>query len=858
MQVTSISFDLTITSIFAPLVCGNSIDIYNEDEYDYVLNKIAKENRSTVIKLTPSHLSLFNDFINGNTDFSIKTIIVGGEKLLTELASKTLNQTGGGIEIINEYGPTEATVGCMIHRFDVDKDFGASVPIGKPAANVDVFLLSSDEQFVPYGGIGEIYISGTGLAKGYLNKPHITNDKFVIIDNDIVSNDIMYRTGDQAKWNENGDLVYLGRVDKQVKIRGFRIEIDEIEQGLKKLKIFDEVVVTNCKDDFNNEVIVAYLKGDKVYEDYEIKKRLSKSLPNAMIPTHYFYLESIPLTINGKVAFSKLPKITSKNAEYKEAKRLEEKLLLSVIEDVLGMKNLSLNDNYFHLGGDSIKAIQIASRLNQKGFKLSVKDILQKERIEDISTCIRKNEKEVEISQKMADGIIGYTPIMHWFFDQNFKNINYYNQSVVMKVNVDVSINSIKKIMNVLYEHHDMLRIRFDKNRSELYYYNELQGNGVEVLYDDFSEYTGLELKDKIIKKCENIKSSINIESGKILKMCVLDTMDYGKLIMLTANHLVVDGISWRILVEDFNNLLIQEIKGDDYKLPNKIHSHMTWGKMLSKFKDSITIEEKAYWEDIVSKKSLIKSDYNYENHIVEKMDVIERFIDELDLSGFKHGLKEKFSMEFDEALIAVVVISINRILEMDNVTIELERHGREDINDDIDVSRTVGWFTSMFPANFEVLNGDIRNKLKLIKESIRKIPNKGFNYSILRYLDNAFENNDDHYIRFNYLGDFDNIVDSECLNLMDIKTGSDICYGNNMTSLIDINAMMINRKLKLSLGYSTNRFKKSTIRKLGEEMCNLISEINELCINTNEVEFTPSDFDVLEISQDDLDLIIG
>ncbi|WP_036723329.1 amino acid adenylation domain-containing protein, partial [Paenibacillus forsythiae] len=334
---SSISFDLTVTSVFTPLITGNTIRIYEGTDKVALIRRIVKENQVDVLKLTPTHLSLIQE-MNIGSGSRIRKLIVGGENLSTSLAKNISERFNGRIEIFNEYGPTETVVGCMIYRYDPVKDVRESVPVGVPADNVRIYLFNPQHQFVPIGVPGEIYIGGDGVARGYLNRPELTAEKFV--DNPFVPGERMYRTGDLARWLPDGNIEYMGRIDHQVKIRGYRIELGEIEAQLLKGESVREAIVIAHEVEEGDRALCAYFVADRELTGSELRGALSQSLPGYMIPAYFVQLERMPLTPNGKIDRKALPAPEGhlqSGTEYVAARTSVEEALVRIWQQVLGL-----------------------------------------------------------------------------------------------------------------------------------------------------------------------------------------------------------------------------------------------------------------------------------------------------------------------------------------------------------------------------------------------------------------------------------------------------------------------------------------------------------------------------------------
>lgn len=806
---SSVAFDLTVTSIFTPLVSGNQIIIYEKNDDEFVLFRILEENKATVIKLTPAHLTLLKDL--NNTKSKIKRFIVGGDDLKVTLARDIFNSFQKNIEIFNEYGPTEAVVGCMIHKYDFIKNNDTSVPIGYPADNVQIYILDKDYNIVPDGTIGELFISGDGVARGYINNEALTNSKFMT--NPFIEGKKMYRTGDLARYLENGIIEYIGRIDNQVKIRGFRIEVGEIEESLMKNKNIKDAVVVYRENTLGSYGLDAFIVRREEIVASEIKQWLLKFLPQYMIPANFIFLEKLPLTTNGKIDYGSLPNVNRYEKTFIECESPEEKFLIRTLEEVLDTNNISMNDNFYNLGGDSIKAIQISSKLKDLGLTVEVKDILTLNSIKEIANTINVQEESKDKNDEVCEGNIPLTPIMKWFFNQEFHNESYYNQYTLLENNRSIDINIIKTAIRKIVEHHDILRVNYNRNDNTLYYNNSYlqKEENVEIL--DLSKLSYDEQLLEIENLRKKLRNNFNIESTTLFKLFVFELGERGQALLFTAHHLLVDGISWRIILEDFITIINQLHNSKDVILPVKTSSFKQWAEKLYEYSKNDFSLERNYWEDLIEKNIHNTTNFKGGKDTIKTSITLYSDIDSFSIEELIKSASEIYGMKLNEALIAALVITVNKWNNEEDIIIELERHGRESIDDYTDVSRTVGWFTSMYPAYFKVAHDDIEYNFKAIKEQLRNIPNKGFNYSIIKYLKEELKESQNNIIRFNYLGDFDNIVNDRSLGTSNIQCGLESDENNGLTSLLDITAMIVNKKLRISITYGENSFKRATVQ---------------------------------------------
>jgi amino acid adenylation domain-containing protein len=407
---SSLSFDLTVTSLFTPLVTGNRLYIYSGDHKELLLEKVVEENKVGIIKLTPSHLKLIR--VKKIKRSGIKRLIVGGEELETPLADDIFENFNQRVEIYNEYGPTEAAVGCMIHRYNPGRDNRPSVPIGVPASNTRVYILDNYLNPVPHGVIGQLYISGRGLARGYLNNPELTAEKFVlahsswlIADREKIKRAVkfpmsyqlsaisyIYKTGDLARFLSNGLIEFVGRVDQQVKLRGFRIEPGEIESHLVKYKNIKEAIVMVGQEKNNEKFLCAYIVSSEKINPGELKRKLAGHLPDPMIPSYMMQLEKMPLTSSGKVNRRKLPapEITP-IVSYIPPVNESEKILIEIWSEILDINQdiIGTSDNFFDLGGHSLKAVRLAFMINTRlGVRIPLIEIFKNSTIKELAEYI--------------------------------------------------------------------------------------------------------------------------------------------------------------------------------------------------------------------------------------------------------------------------------------------------------------------------------------------------------------------------------------------------------------------------------------------------------------------------------------
>lgn len=853
---SSLAFDFTVTTIFPPLINGNTIRIYQEDENEFILFRILRENHVHVIKLTPAHLILLQEKHNLQGS-KIKRIIVGGEDLKVNLAKRTYELFQGQIDIFNEYGPTETVVGCMIHQYDYETDTGVSVPIGRPIDNMQIYVLDEQLQPVPIGVHGEIYISGDGIAKGYLNQPQLTNQRF--LDHPYIPGKKLYRTGDLAKYTHNGNIEYIGRIDHQVKIRGYRVELGEIEHHLLNFPGIQQAVVIDQQESGGQRSLCAYIVGAEETNSSEIRRYLAGLLPTYMIPSDFVYLQEIPLTPNGKVDRKALPKPDKgkrgRSDHVTSHCNDTQKKLMEVYQHVLAVDQIGLDDDFYDLGGDSIKAIQITSKLRQQGFHVKTKDITEYSTIRELSYQLESVQNALPvISQAPSEGKLDLNPIMAWFFEQNFAQDHYWHQSVLLKLKKRLDPTMINRILSILVRYHDSLRLNYDRESKTLYYNPEhLKIEDILQVYD--LSTLPLEDQNKQMKEIAvQFKSNFDLSNDLLFKACLFQMgMDREPYLLLVAHHLVVDVISWQILLTDFVDVYEQLQQKKDVNLL-KTHSMQKWSEALRQASQPDEMEVQRYWSQTVEHSYEFPIDMNRGDDLLKDSLTLSQELSTEETSTLLTTANTAYGTEAHELMVMALVRTMMNISKQKEVVIELEGHGREYLSDQIDISRTVGWFTSMYPLRMVVDHEDQSESIKSMKEQLRQVPQKGISYGVMKYLSRDLEHEQKKYVRFNYVGDLEQIFKHDLFELAWEDTGADVGPNNHMTALIDILAMVIDGKLRISVTFSQNKFYVETMERFINQYISELKELIKHCCDKNEVVLTPSDFGMVKLTQSELD----
>ncbi|NQY10032.1 MAG: amino acid adenylation domain-containing protein [Flavobacteriales bacterium] len=847
---TNIAFDLSVTTTLCALLLGKKIFIYpgKQSDIDAYAEHLVS-NKIDFIKGTPSLLA--NMPLTYFKEHKIKQAFVGGEKL----EQVHLDHLNKYIDIsIDEYGPTEATVGTTFINKTPDNKLKG---IGKPYHNYKTYILSSNLIPVPTGVVGELFIGGAGVAEGYLNRPELTAERF--IDNPFCSGadkgngyTKMYKTGDLARWLPEGNIEFLGRNDDQVKIRGYRIELGEIEHALLQIKSIKQscVIARNKKTKtVSAPQLAAYFitdgKSDALENDF-ILDELSKVLPSYMLPKTFMELDSFPLTQNGKLDRSALPEteLVNTTSEYVAPRNEIETKLCTIWQDAIEIEKVGVSDEFFRIGGDSVLSIHVAGLIRLEGFNCLVKDIFECKTIQKLvqRICSKEYSTEIETEQGELTGSFDLLPIQQWFAEKvdagTFKYGNHWNQSFLIRV-PELKVDKLEAVITDLVNHHDVLRLNFSREQSDFKiqwkqnYQAKTKINPVKIL--DLRDCKEEEVHDVFTEW----QSGFDLEKGNLFQIgYVTGYKDKSARIYFAMHHLVADTVSWRILTEDIQSLY------EGKSLGSKGSSYRQWVDAAKEYVKK-NKKEINWWKNQLNDKAV--PELKMEELSKSEFELTKAFT-----TSLLQNTSNAYQTEINDLLLTAFVYALDEIKYNGPQSITLEGHGREEIKSSLDISRTAGWFTSMFPVKLET-GKSIKDSIQKTKDTLRKIPNKGIGFGMFATEPKSgFGFNNLPPISFNYLGKLDSKAGAWQIVIED--SGKSIHPANHDLNVIDINGYISNGKLGFRI-----------VTKLGSDWSNQLSDcfknhiikVTEHCIEKLEkrgASYTPSDFNTVQISQELLD----
>ncbi|MGH0943167.1 amino acid adenylation domain-containing protein [Bacillus mycoides] len=862
----SYAFDFSVWEIWGALLYGGKLVVV-----PYLISRSPKdfyqllvEEEVTVLNQTPS---AFRQLIqvceqeDENKNLQLRYVIFGGEAL-EPISLLPWFQRYGEKEpqLINMYGITETTVHVTYYPITQDDVRHASRSnIGKRIPDLEVYILDAYQQPVPIGVEGELYIGGAGLARGYLNRPELTAERFIPHPFSSDPKARLYRTGDLARYLPDGNLDYRGRIDHQVKIRGFRIEIGEIESTINAYASIKEAVVIVREDQPGDKRLVAYVVGDGNVGAW--REYLKAKLPSYMVPSRFVTMEAIPLTANGKVDREVLPMPEEEqtNSEAVAPRNSNEKILATIWKQVLGVKKVGIHDNFFEIGGDSILSIQIIFQASQEGLKLTPKQMFECPTIAELAQVAIETQG-VQAEQGIVTGEVPLTPIQYWFFEQEHSRPEHWNQSMLLRVKERLDVKLLEGAILNLLKHHDALRFRYEQLPNGTWRQRNEGTDEHSVLHVVKRNKANEQAWNKVIQEEMNItQTSFNLVTGPLMRVVYFeDTLSGNDRIFWVIHHLVVDGVSWRILLEDLQAVYNQMKQGQGVRLPAKSTSFKEWSERLQAYSDSgISKEVQDYWNERVEKETMkIPMDYPMQETTEESIDQVTRTLGVEETHALLQEVPVTHKTRINEVLLAALGQAIVDFTNQQTVSIHLEGHGREEMVEGIDLSRTVGWFTSIYPVhlNFQGTKTPIEG-LKAVKDQLRQIPNRGVDYGILRYLKKELLPfyQQKPSISFNYLGQFDQVFSKESLFMQETGfTFLDHAPDSKPSHLIDVIGMVKDEKLHFVWMYSREQFSRLKIQAIADGMLKHLRQL----INkpTTESAFTVSDFaDAEDLTEESL-----
>ncbi|HVR95614.1 MAG TPA: amino acid adenylation domain-containing protein, partial [Thermoanaerobaculia bacterium] len=863
LQFASPSFDASISEIAVTLAAGATLCMAGRETLmpGPALLDLLRDLGITTVTLPPSALAVLPE-----TELpALHTLVVAGEACPVELARRWST----GRRFVNAYGPTEATVCVTAALFDPES---GRLPLGRAIDNTRLFLLDRNHEPVPAGVTGEVYAAGIGLARGYLNRPELTAAAFVPNPFGELG-ERLYRTGDLGRQLAGGELEFLGRGDHQVKVRGFRIELGEIEAALAEHPSVREAVALAREDNPGEKRLVAYFVPNVLDTDadpsQELREALQARLPDYMVPAFFVALDELPLLPNGKVDRRALPAPERRRAGVEKAyaapRNRAEEQLAAIWSEILRQERVSIDDNFFELGGDSILGIQAIFRAGQAGLRLTPGQLFEHPTVARLAAVAEVVEAAVA-ETGLVTGEVLLTPVQRWFFGQELADTHHYNQAVLLEIEGGADPAVLERAFGVLLEHHDALRMRFETSEAGWRQWNE-GAMAVPFARIDLAPLPGEALTPAIETAAARLQTNLSPTEGPLQRFALFQAGEGrpDRLLMI-VHHLVMDGVSWRILLEDLGTAYRQLAAGSAPALPPRTTSYQRWADRLAGHASSAEVEAQgAYWlERLARPLPRLPLDGQDANSVTSAKTVMVS-LDAEETRALLQEVPRAYRTQINDVLLAALAEAFAGWTGSRRLLFDLEGHGREDLFDDVDLSRTVGWFTALYPVILDLEGVTAPSDvLKAAKEQLRAVPGRGIAYGLLRHLaDNEaggrLRRLPEAEVVFNYLGQLDQAVqEGGIFRAARESSGPARSPRQTRPYLFEINAGVRGGRLRMGWIYSEDLHRRATVERLAELFLAALRRLIAHCQSPEAGGYTPSDFPLTRLDQPALDRLLA
>lgn len=837
LQFSSFGFDAFCYELFCMVLSGGCLvlpkreDLLSAEGFEAVVDRHQVE----LVVLPPSYQRAIREKTG-----TLHTIVSAGEALNTEDARYFKEK---GIRLINAYGPTENTI---IATYTDDPVKPHAVVIGVPVPNVQVYIADRYNNLCPIGVAGEICIGGDSLARGYLHRDDLNAEKFVGNIFNPGATGKCYRAGDLGRWLPDGSIEFLGRIDDQVKIRGYRIELGEINTVLLQSPLVREGIVVVHKNNRHKMRLIGYVVPEGPFDKDGILAYLKGQLPDYMVPSLLIEMAALPVTTSGKIDRRALPnpdETAFSESTYTAPRNETERELARIWQELLRVERVGIYDNFFELGGDSIITIQMVSRARRAGYLLHPRDLFLHQQIAALAGAVTTS-REVITEQGILNGEAGLLPIQQWFFDQSFTEKDHFNQAILLNIDKALDVSKLNAVAAALAERHDALRCRYRREGDRW-----IQEYGYLL-----SGVTSEEATDEtaITAICQHYQEQLDISAGKIWQCVLIKTphSDAHHRLFIVIHHLAVDGVSWRIILEDLMIYLDAVTKGQVLQPASKTSSVRQWQQALCRYAIApATVAELPYWKHIVNGYTPLPVSKDIKEVLRKETDTHTVLLSETATRHLLGKVQQVYNTGINDWLLASLAHTIGNWTGNNQVLITLEGHGREAIAPELDTTQTVGWFTNMYPVLLEVPDSASTALVRSVKEQLRMVPAKGMGYAALRYLhpDDAVRKSlhlPATDILFNYLGQLDNLLHADGdISLSDESTGDAVSGNNTFNSKLEITASVSGGQLYMSWTYSPDQYNPVAIAQLAQSNIALLEELIAVAAVQETAAPTPSDY---------------
>lgn len=830
LQFSSFSFDASVEEIFTCLTSGATLVLRDGEAPKAPAEFLQEcvEKKLTVLDLPTAY---WHEVVSAGWAAAgdLRLVIIGGDKALVERVERWTREVGPRIRLVNTYGPTEATIVATMSNLD---GVTTGAPIGKPVANTSAYVLDQRLEPVITGARGELYLGGANVSRGYLGDPRMTAEKFIPDPFSVAPGARLYRTGDLARRRHDGQIEFLGRVDQQVKIRGHRIEPAEIEAALLRHDAVREAVVVASEQRLAAYITVDLQAGCGAIE---LRNFLAERVPQHLIPASFTFVNALPRLPGGKIDRRALPRPhVVKEEGYIAPRTAVERAVCDLWREVLRLDQVGIHDNFFALGGDSILSIQVSARARLVGLKISPGQIFQHPTPAELA-AVTSIEHASQAVEETITGDVPLTPVQRWFFEQDFSVPDHWNMALLLNTREQLDPGLLEQAVARLVQHHDALRLRFVNTPDGWRQSGEPDANTTIMRVVDL---TGA---DEIEQIANETQAQLDLAKGVLLRAVLFQPRDeQPQRLLIAVHHLAVDGVSWRILLEDLVRVYRQLQRGENVSFPPKTTSFSRFAKLLHEHaRSEQTRSELDYWIELPANRlKPLPVDFPSGQNVEAETRTLTVALDARETRTLLREVARTYGTRINDVLLTALLDAFSHWTNNSALLIELEGHGREDLFDDVDLSRTVGWFTSAFPVLLETKAGlSPVAALQSVKQQLRNIPRHGIGYGLLRYLVEDVEmaqqirSLPEPEVSFNYLGQLDQVLnESELFYTANESCGRTRHQTARRSRLLEINAHVSNRQLQVEWNYSAAIHEQRTIEKLAQRFVDALRAVIAAC----------------------------
>ncbi|HEY1350155.1 MAG TPA: amino acid adenylation domain-containing protein, partial [Ktedonobacteraceae bacterium] len=871
-QLSNIAFDASTFEIWGALLHGGCLVGVPTDTL-LVAAQLAHCLREQAITALFVTASLFNQLVSTRPQLfaSVHDLLFGGD-VADPRAIQLLCEQGKPARVVNGYGPTESTTFASWYLVEQGRAGTAALPIGRPIANTQLYILDATYRPVPIGVHGELYIGGAGLARNYLKRPDLTAERFLPDPFSPQPGQRLYRTGDIVYALPDGNICFLGRRDQQVKLRGFRIELPEIELTLARHPGVQSAVVSIRPEVSGRKQLVAWVipQSTGVPAERELRDFLAARLPAYMLPSAYLFLKAFPLTPHGKLDYRALPAHGEQAQPARTltpARTSDEATLVSLWQEVLALPRVGIDDNFFELGGDSILSIQLVSRARAAGLHLTPRLLFQHQTIAELARALPASLSLVA-PQEQLSGPVPLTPIQHWFFSQQLPAPHHFNQAEMLTLSDPLSPSHLAHALQALLRQHDALRLRFQPSAAGWLQHYAPPEPAPPLAVVDLGALPAHTQSSLLTRLAADWQATLALEQGPLLRAVLFCCQPaQSARLLLLAHHLVIDTVSWRILLEDLHLALSQLRAGHPLALPAKTTSYQQWAQVLLQKGLPRCLPQLPFWQQqMLNSPAPLPRDWPAGSNLSRDAAILSCQLSSQETETLRQQVPRVSHSSLEEVLLSALALTLCRWSGQGQVLLDLEAHGREESLLDpepVDLSRTVGWCTAIYPLLVRITDKGEGQLLRQIKEQLRQVPCHGIGYGLLRYSQphsaaaRALATAPRAEVSFNYLGQVDQSLRGAGIDLAPEEVQEQISGQALRTHVLDILAVIAHGRLEVGWCYSRGMYAPQTIEHLAADFLQNVRRLLAHCVQEGNAGYIPADFAEAHLDQSTLDALL-